>query len=137
VQLVCDVRRYPGSRRHPQFSAAALRESLATAGVGYEPFGEELGGRRRPRPGAGPSPWRHPAFRGYAEYTETPAFQAGLERLEELARSRRVAIMCAEGDWRRCHRRLIGDALTSRGWRVIHIGPDGIPQEHERRLDLD
>jgi uncharacterized protein (DUF488 family) len=136
VEVVCDVRRYPGSRRNPQFNEDALRESLAAAEVAYEPFGTELGGRRRPRPGGGPSFWRNPAFRGYAEYMETAEFAAGLERLERLARERPAAIMCAEGEWRRCHRRLISDGLTSRGWRVIHIRPNGVPEEHEATLAL-
>src|SRR3954452_24818231 len=137
VEVVCDVRRYPGSRRSPQFNEPALRDALGAVGIAYEPFGDELGGRRRPRPDHGTSPWRNPAFRGYAEYTETAEFAAGLERLERLAAERRVAIMCAEGDWRRCHRRLISDALTSRGWRVIHIRPDGALEEHERTFALD
>jgi uncharacterized protein (DUF488 family) len=136
VEVVCDVRRYPGSRRHPQFNEAALRESLGDARVAYEPFGDELGGRRKPRAGGGPSPWRNAAFRGYAEYMETREFAAGLERLERLARERRAAVMCAEGEWRRCHRRLISDALASRGWRVIHIRPTGVLEEHEPMLAL-
>jgi uncharacterized protein (DUF488 family) len=137
VEVVCDVRRFPASRRNPQFNADSLRDSLGAVGVAYEPFGEELGGRRKPRPGRGASPWRNPAFRGYAEYMETAEFATGLERLERLAGERRVAVMCAEGDWRRCHRRLISDALASHGWRVIHIRPDGVLEEHERTLALD
>jgi uncharacterized protein (DUF488 family) len=62
---------------------------------------------------------------------ETPEFVAGLARLEELALERRTAIVCAEGDWRRCHRRLISDALAARGWRVLHIRPDGGVEEHQ------
>jgi uncharacterized protein (DUF488 family) len=136
VRLLADVRRFPGSRRNPQFNSEALRESLESAGIAYEPFGDELGGRRRPSKVAeGPSAvWRNAAFRGYAEYTETPDFAAGLERLETLARERRTAIMCAEGDWHRCHRRLIADALTGRGWRVIHVRPDGRAEEHQETL---
>jgi uncharacterized protein (DUF488 family) len=134
VELVCDVRRFPASRRNPQFNAGALRDSLDEAGVAYEPFGEELGGRRKPRAGGGPSQWRNPAFRGYAEYMETPEFAAGLERLEALARERRAGIMCAEGNWWQCHRRLIADALVTRGWRALHIGRDGRLQEHPLAL---
>jgi uncharacterized protein (DUF488 family) len=136
VQLLTDVRRFPGSRRNPQFNSGALRESLESAGIAYEPFGDELGGRRKARKVAeGPSAvWRNDAFRAYAEYMETPEFAAGLTRLEGLASERRVAIMCAEGDWRRCHRRLISDALTSRDWRVIHIRPEGRTEGHEAIL---
>jgi uncharacterized protein (DUF488 family) len=136
VEVLCDVRRYPGSRRNPQFNSGALAEALGAAGIAYEPFGDELGGRRRPKAGGGPSAWRNPAFRGYAEYMETPGFARGLERLEGLAGERRAAIMCAEGDWRRCHRRMISDALAARGWRVIHIRPDGVLEEHEETLAL-
>jgi uncharacterized protein (DUF488 family) len=134
TEVVCDVRRFPASRRNPQFNADALREALAAAGIGYEQFGEGLGGRRRPTRPAEESPWRVEGFRGYAEYMETPPFEAGLERLEALARERRAAVMCAEGSWRRCHRRLIADALLARGWRVIHIGPDGRTEEHQPLL---
>jgi uncharacterized protein (DUF488 family) len=136
VEVLCDVRRFPGSRRHPQFNAGALRDSLAAAGVDYEPFGEELGGRRRAsRTPRGPAAvWRNDAFRGYAEYMETDEFATGLERLEELARSQSTAIMCAEGDWRRCHRRLIADALSGRGWRIVHIRPNGRTEEHQAAL---
>src|SRR5215217_5041763 len=107
VQLLADVRRFPGSRRNPQFNSGALRESLKSAGIAYEPFSDELGGRRKASKVAqGPSAvLRNDAFRGYAEYMETPEFAAGLERLEALARECRTAIMCAESDWRRCHRR--------------------------------
>ncbi|TMK71705.1 MAG: DUF488 domain-containing protein [Actinobacteria bacterium] len=134
VEVLADVRRFPGSRRNPQFNVRPLRESLQAAGIAYEAFGDELGGRRRPTRPAEGSPWRVEAFRGYAEYMETPEFAAGLERLEELGRERRTAIMCAEWDWRRCHRRLISDALSRRGWRVIHIRPDGRTEEHEAVL---
>ena len=137
IEVLCDVRRFPASRRNPQFNAGALRASLAGVGIASEPFGVELGGRRRPSKVVhGPAAaWRNAAFRGYAEYMETPEFGAGLDRLEDLARERRAAIVCAEGDWRRCHRRLIADALTARGWRVVHIRPDGRTEEHQASLD--
>jgi uncharacterized protein (DUF488 family) len=134
VEVLVDVRRFPGSRRNPQFNVGALRDSLAAAGIAYEPRGDTLGGRRRPTRPAARSPWRVEAFRGYAEYMESPEFATGLERLEALARERRTAIMCAEGDWRRCHRRLVSDALTRRGWRVVHIRPDGRTEEHQPAL---
>jgi len=58
-------------------------------------------------------------------------FARGLARLEALAGEMRTAVMCAEGDWHRCHRRLIADALTARGWHVVHLLPDGRRAEHE------
>ena len=92
----------------------------------------ELGGFRKPRTycleNAG---WEHAGFRGYADYMATAEFAAALARLEEQARERRSAIMCAEAQWWRCHRRLIADALVVRGWRVLHLGLGPEPVEHE------
>lgn len=123
VELLADVRRFPGSRRNPQFNVGPLRESLGAVDIAYVPMGDELGGRRKPSEVAeGPAAvWRNDAFRGYAEYMETPEFAAGLERLEELARERSSAIMCAEALWWRCHRRLIADALVRDGLPVEHL----------------
>jgi uncharacterized protein (DUF488 family) len=130
VELLGDVRRYPSSRRHPQFNADSLADALADAGVRYERLGEELGGRRETsRRPAGP--WRVAGFAAYAAHMATADFERGLARLEKLALERRTAIMCAEGDWRRCHRRLISDALLARRWRVVHIRPDGSSEEHQ------
>jgi uncharacterized protein (DUF488 family) len=126
VQLLVDVRRFPGSRRHPQFGSDALAAALAEAGIGYR-HEEALGGRRTTERGAAPSPntaWRHAAFRAYADYTATPPFQAALQRLMDDARERTPAIMCAEAVPWRCHRRLITDALLARGVPVADIiGP--------------
>jgi uncharacterized protein (DUF488 family) len=134
VAAIADVRRFPGSRRNPQFGAEALAKSLDETGIAYEPFGEELGGRRRSETPAGESRWRNAAFAAYAEYMETEAFAGGLERLEKLAAERRTALMCAESVWWRCHRRLIADALTARGWDVVHLMPDGRLQPHPETL---
>lgn len=136
VEAIADVRRHPGSRRHPQFNAASLAGALEEAGLLYEQLGETLGGRRRasrtaaragPARGAG---WRNRSFAAYAEHMASDEFAAGLERLEGLARRTRTAFMCAEADWRRCHRRLIADALAGRGWRVLHLGGDGRLEAH-------
>jgi uncharacterized protein (DUF488 family) len=135
VELLCDVRRYPGSRRHPQFDADSLRAALDRAGIAYEGLGEQLGGRRRARRDSPDRGWRAAAFRAYAEHMQTPEFAAGLERLEVLGRERRTAVMCAEGDWRRCHRRLISEALAKRGWRVAHIRPDGGVEAHQPTIE--
>jgi uncharacterized protein (DUF488 family) len=70
-------------------------------------------------------------FRGYADHMASAEFTAGLEALQELARKRTTAVMCAEGLWWRCHRRLVSDALTVHGWEVVHIGPDGGTTAHE------
>jgi uncharacterized protein (DUF488 family) len=134
VRMIADVRRYPGSRRNPQFSSGSLAESLASAGMSYLALGEELGGRRKPTgapvAGVDNSAWRHPSFRAYADHMHTPEFERGLDRLEATAREQRTAIMCAEAHPSRCHRRLISDAMLVRGWRVFHVLPGRTPAEH-------
>lgn len=132
VDRIVDVRRYPGSRRHPQFGRDALSASLAEAGIGYRWLGEPLGGRRRPASGPSRHPaWREPSFRAYAEHMETAEFQTALHQLEdEVERGERVALLCAETLWWRCHRRLIADALVAREYRVVHLLGRGQQQEH-------
>jgi uncharacterized protein (DUF488 family) len=131
IELVCDVRRYPGSRRHPQFNAGSLTKTMNGAGIAYAGLEGELGGRRRAPPDSRSTGRRSAWFQAYADHMQTPGFAAGLARLEELALERRTAIMCADGDWRRCHRRLISDALAARGWRVLHIRLDEGVEEHQ------
>lgn len=121
VQEVVDVRRFPGSRRHPQFNREALQDSLGEAGIGYVHM-VELGGRRgRPDPGSVNGGWRVAAFQAYADRTAEPEWLEALRALEERAVNRRVAYMCSEALPWRCHRRLISDALVARGWEVRHI----------------
>ena len=123
VEVLMDVRRFPGSRRHPQFSRDALAGALGAAGIEYmhEP---RLGGRRTARLGSPHTAWRVEAFRAYADHMETPEFQEALEGLIRLSRNTTVAILCAEAVPWRCHRRLISDALVARGIEVRHIlGP--------------
>ncbi|HXZ89062.1 MAG TPA: DUF488 domain-containing protein [Candidatus Binataceae bacterium] len=125
ISLLADVRSFPSSRRWPQFNQAELQQSVERAGLRYR-WLKALGGRRNlKRPDSPHTAWEHPAFRSYADYTETPEFAAGVEVLIELARGARIAIMCSEGLWWRCHRRIISDHLTVRGWDVRHIMPDG------------
>ncbi len=122
VEILVDVRRYPGSRRHPHFARAALEESLPAAGVGYEWRGEALGGRRQPRPDSANVAWRVAAFRGYADHLASEEFRTALAELEERAATVAQAVMCAETLWWRCHRRLIADSLVSDGHEVVHLG---------------
>jgi uncharacterized protein (DUF488 family) len=120
VELLVDVRQFPGSKRYPHFSSAGLRESLSAAAIAYrhEP---ELGGRRRSEGDSPNAFWRNASFRAYADYMATPAFQAALDRLLEAASEQTTAIMCAEAVPWRCHRWLISDALIARGREVNHI----------------
>lgn len=119
-----DVRAHPGSRRMPHFGRAELERALPAAGVEYVHV-PELGGRRRPVPESPNGAWENAAFQGYADHMATPEFEEGLARAIAAAGGRRTVLMCAEAVWWRCHRRLVADALTVRGWSVWHIvGPD-------------
>ena len=120
VQAIADVRRFPGSRRLPQFMAANLEASLAQHGIAYE-WIEALGGRRRASPGPNTTAWRNSSFRGYAEHLETDEFRDGLQRLISLAERQPTAMMCAEVLWWRCHRSMVSDVLKLRGIEVLHI----------------
>jgi uncharacterized protein (DUF488 family) len=130
VERVADVRVAPYSRRHPQFNRETLAGELSERGIDYRHL-PALGGRRRPRPDSPNGAWEEEGFRGYADYALTAEFAAGLDELCALARERPTAIMCAEGLWWRCHRRLIADRLTALGWTVCDIAPDGRLTEHE------
>ena len=120
METIVDVRRFPGSRRLPQFGSAALESALAEHGVDYR-WIEALGGRRQADPDSPNDGWRHAAFRGYADHMATEAFAEGVFELAMIAAGSRTAIMCAEVLWWRCHRRLVADALVSLGYEVRHI----------------
>jgi uncharacterized protein (DUF488 family) len=129
AELLVDVRRHPGSRRVPWTRSEALAELMGGACIGYLHL-ESLGGRRRPAPGSPNAGWRVAQFQGYADHMASEEFLAGLGRLEDEATKRLVALMCAEAQWWRCHRRLLADALTIRGWTVMHLDGRGGRQEH-------
>lgn len=120
IRAVADVRRFPGSRRLPQFMSVNLEAALSAHGIAYE-WIEELGGRRRAPPGPSTSAWRNTSFRGYAEHLKTDEFARGLQRLLRLAAEHRTAMMCAEVLWWRCHRSMVSDVLKLRGIEVLHI----------------
>ena len=120
IGRVTDVRRFPRSRRHPQFNIDALARDLPAAGIAYG-HRPGLGGFRRPRRDSRNAGWRNASFRGYADYMETDEFAAELDKLIEEARAAPTAIMCAEAVPWRCHRSLISDALVARGVAVRHI----------------
>jgi uncharacterized protein (DUF488 family) len=124
VEQVADVRAHPGSRRMPWFDFEALERELPPYDVTYVHI-PQLGGRRRPSRDSPNGGWEVKGFRGYADHMASAEFSAGLEALGALARRRPTAMMCAEGLWWRCHRRLVADALTVDVWEVVHIGPDG------------
>jgi uncharacterized protein (DUF488 family) len=123
VARVVDVRRFPRSRRHPQFDTAALARDLPAAGVAYA-HAPGLGGFRRARPDSRNTGLHNTSFRGYADYMQTGEFAHQLAALIATAAETPTAIMCAEAVPWRCHRRLITDALLARGLPVADItGP--------------
>ena len=124
VATLVDVRRFPGSRRHPQFGRDALAASLAGAGIDYR-HAEALGGRRTG--GARFDCIRVAAFRGYAEWMGTDEFQAALDDALALPAP---CFMCAETLWWRCHRRLIAELLHARGEDVVHLLRPGHSEPH-------
>ena len=129
IELLVDIRSFPGSRRYPHFNKEALSLSLPNANIQYLHL-PELGGRRKANPDSKNTAWRQAAFRGYADYMETDAFKDAIVKLEKLAIEKRTAYMCSEAVWWRCHRSMVSDYLKVRGWEVIHIMGEGKTMEH-------
>lgn len=131
VTELVDVRRYPGSRRHPQFSSDAMVGWLRECGVGYRHL-ESLGGRRKLGPDSPNIGLRNEQFRAYADHMETDEFVAGVAELLEIAADESVAVMCSESVWWRCHRRFLADHLVLvHGLVVEHLFHDGRLARHE------
>lgn len=129
IMHLVDVRHFPGSRKFPHFNKESLVQTLPHAGIQYLHL-EALGGRRKAAPDSQNTAWRHPAFKGYADYMETGAFQEGIEELKKLAQQAPTAYMCSEAVWWRCHRSMISDYLKVKGWNVQHIMEVGKSKEH-------
>lgn len=129
IEMIVDIRSYPGSRRYPQFNKESLEVSLPEKGIGYL-HNKDLGGRRKVHPDSKNTAWRHEAFRGYADYMETAAFKEAILALEQIALETRTAYMCSEAVWWRCHRSMVSDYLKVRGWKVMHIMDVNKEQEH-------
>jgi uncharacterized protein (DUF488 family) len=120
IRHLADVRSIPKSRHVPQFNSDVLADSLRATGIEYTHL-QSLGGRRHARKGSINTGWRNASFRGYADYMATPQFAQGLRTLTEIAHTSPTAIMCAEAVPWRCHRSLIADALTLKGWDIRDI----------------
>ena len=130
IELLADVRRFPGSRRHPHFGQAPLAAALVAAGIDYRHF-EALGGRRSERLDDSPNnAWRVESFNAYADYMQSEGFRTALDDLTKLAKETRTAVMCSEALPQKCHRRLIADALVVRGWQVRHLLSPKRIEEH-------
>ncbi len=130
IAILADVRSFPGSRRWPQFNQESLAETLGRAGVEYR-WLKGLGGRRHGKRADSPHvAWTVAAFRAYADYADSAEFAEALGELMASATGARTAIMCSEGLWWQCHRRIVADHLTVRGWTVEHIVPAGQLASH-------
>jgi uncharacterized protein (DUF488 family) len=130
VEQLVDVRTIPKSRHNPQFNRESLERLLPTQGIAYVHM-PGLGGMRHPRKDSTNTAWKNASFRGYADYMQTPQFDQSLRELIEIAAKRRTAIMCAEAVPWRCHRSLIGDALTARGVEVEDIMTESSRKPHK------
>lgn len=133
IKILVDVHAFPTSTRNPQFTREEIEQQLQEEGIEYAWLGEELGGYRRQGLGAR-SPnkgWETEGFRNYADYMMTAPFERGTEKLLELAASKRLAYMCAERFYWRCHRRLLSDYLVAKGHKVIHIVDETKTTEHK------
>ena len=129
ITTIADVRRFPGSRRYPHYNQQPVTDSLASAGMQYV-WLPELGGRRRPKPDSPHTAWRNASFRAYADYMDTDAFEEGVDHLTTLASNARIALLCSEAVWWRCHRALIADYLKIRGHTVMHLLSPSNHEEH-------
>lgn len=129
IEIVVDVRRWPGSRRCPQFKREPLADSLKASAIDYLWRGD-LGGFRKPAPESPNTGWRVATFRAYADFMLTDEFETIMTEMETLAAQKRMALMCAEAVPWRCHRQLLADAFLVRGWSVQHIMDDGDRTHH-------
>jgi len=129
IELIADIRSFPGSRKYPQYNKEALEISLPQNNIRYFHL-KNLGGRRKANPDSKNTAWRHVAFRGYADYMETDAFKEGIKELEKIALKKRIANMCSKAVWWRCHRSMVSDYLKVNGWTVMHIMGIGKDEEH-------
>ncbi|MGA7490628.1 MAG: DUF488 domain-containing protein [Xanthobacteraceae bacterium] len=130
VTKVVDVRRVPFSRRHPQFNRDRLAGDLLRYGIAYWHL-EDLGGLRDPIAGGESrnTAWRKPFLRNYADHAQSNSFHDAMHALSLAAARQVCAIMCAEADWRQCHRQIISDYLILREFEVLHILPDGATEQ--------
>lgn len=124
IEILVDIRRFPGSRKFPHFNSEYLVHALPEQNIEYLHL-EELGGRRKVQKGSKNTAWRLASFQGYADYMETKEFEVAVDHLQKTAKGKNVAYMCSEAVWWSCHRSLVSDYLKFRNWEVIHIlGPE-------------
>ncbi|MHB9143140.1 MAG: DUF488 domain-containing protein [Paludibacter sp.] len=129
IEVIVDIRNFPGSKKYPQFNKNELEDSLLKYNLNYIHL-KNLGGRRKSNANSENTAWRHPAFRGYADYMETETFNDGIKKLEEIASTQNTAYMCSEAVWWSCHRSFVSDFLKAKSWKVMHIMGIDKAEEH-------
>jgi uncharacterized protein (DUF488 family) len=129
IELLIDVRSFPGSRKFPHFSKNNLATILPDKKISYI-HELNLGGRKTPSKTTKHIAIKVAAFSAYGDYMETDTFKQAALKLEEIASKQNVAYMCSESCWFKCHRRMISDWLSFRGWNVLHIGMGNTPYKH-------
>lgn len=123
VDMLADVRAFPRSRSNPAFNIDTFPALLKEHDIAYRHF-DKLGGRRKRQDGverALNGYWRVQSFHNYADYALSNEFRSAIANIEAFANDCRVALMCSEAVWWRCHRRIIADHLMARGHEVIHL----------------
>jgi uncharacterized protein (DUF488 family) len=130
IQILVDVRSFPGSRKYPHFNKENLSNTIPASGIEYVHI-TDLGGRRKVNKNSPNTRWRHPSFRGYADYMETGGFENGITQLETMATDSSVCYMCSEAVWWKCHRSMISDFLKCRSWDVCHIMEIDVIKHHK------
>jgi len=135
IQTLADIRSFPTSRRLPHFNRESLEQALPAAGIAYR-WMKELGGYRKKIRDDSPNvALRAGGLRNYADYMLTPDFQTAISQLLGLAQQSRIALMCAERLYFRCHRMLVSDWLAAHGHEVLHIDSVGPARPHKLMAD--
>ncbi len=129
IEVLADIRRFPGSKKYPWFNKENLEKELRKNNISYIHM-EDLGGRRKVQPNSQNDRWRNDSFRGYADYMETDEFKKAVLELEKTASEKTTAYMCSEAVWWSCHRSMVSDYLKAAGWKVLHIMTHGKAEEH-------
>jgi len=131
IQRLVDIRTLPGSKHTPQFNLEHLKEALPPLGIEYVHV-KALGGLRKPlKDSSVNAAWQNASFRGYADYMQTPEFEASLANLIQMIKEKVTVYCCTEAVFWRCHRELVSDALLARGFRIGHIFTAEKVQEHK------
>jgi uncharacterized protein (DUF488 family) len=132
VRTLVDVRRYPSSRRNPQFNQAPLAETLDAGGIAYT-HAVDLGGLR----GREPREERFACLRQFASYVARIGTDDWQKALAGALAEPSPAFMCAETPWQRCHRRWISELLTARGHDVVHLIRPGEREPHRLHAESE